>query len=364
MSYRIDHTKTTLQNIVALLNDKSKYPIAAADIASVGVPTVITPGAGNGNNNTQVVITGNEAGKHPGQTTVQYNRFALSASRPKVGTRVLCTNADTHATIQAKILAQYRLVAEEVTFTNPFRRPEGGEELVYTVTPKANSSIYLAGSFNVGALNISELTYPVHPSFVFGDPVRQYNGLNVYQIPTTATSAFVDVSLNTVANFTRLLNLKKQARSTQTISAAQITYGTPVDHTVGTTRNYAVFGIGNGTYFTEGGYIEHVRADRMEGFTAPFYNNFNPSVTVQSGHPYYERLRAVATADLLNEFRKAFYGSTDSLLQRQATTDNGTYRTVWFQLNGNVWGDLATQMIYSPFQGLGPSNYGTAFIYK
>lgn len=150
MAYQYNLALSIQANLLAMLNTNYTNPanrkLVAADV-TFGVPEVITPGVGNDNNNTRVVVSGVQARGFIGDTAVYYNRLALSANVPSTIPKALYTvNADTHATIHAAILDKFNLVASEVTFTDPASPPTSGNSETYTATAVADSYIYVPGS--------------------------------------------------------------------------------------------------------------------------------------------------------------------------------------------------------------------------
>lgn len=215
--YQIDHTKTVLQNLVGLFNlagQNARHPIQEADILSVGIPTVLVPGVGNGNSNSQVVVTGVDPGTHPGVGTVQYNRVSLAANRPTIGNRIFVVPEDTNATIHAKILAAQQIIASEVTFTDPPALPVGTQTVNYVLTVIANSKIYTPGTLTVGAYNPLPLTTPLPMAAMFHASTGQRNLTDVYLSATSITYVLNDTKDQTktsVQQFYAYLNSLKDA---------------------------------------------------------------------------------------------------------------------------------------------------------
>lgn len=150
---RLDTSKTMLQNITALLNSKASRTLSTSDI-TVGNPTVITPGAGNGNKNTQVVVT---IANSPGTTTVQYNRLAVSANGNAGDTSVNITVADTVSTLLDKVATLRKLIRSEITTADTV--PGAGNTKTMTIVPVANSLAY-TGSLAMSVVNTSIQTVP------------------------------------------------------------------------------------------------------------------------------------------------------------------------------------------------------------
>lgn len=139
---KIIPTETNLQHLVRLMNLQRRYlPFAASDI-QLGSITAQTPGAGNDNTNTRVVVNAATGSEHKGSGTFNYNRMALANSRPGMGNRLDVVSGETHASIEAKIAARWGIPAGQVTWTTPSNVPGGGRTRDYTATPVANSVIY------------------------------------------------------------------------------------------------------------------------------------------------------------------------------------------------------------------------------
>ena len=161
---RIDASKSTAENLLRLVNSQAKIPYQDGDF-TLGPPATITPGAGNGMNNTQALLSG--AGEKKGDVVVRYNRQTVQSNRPSAGNLIYCGNADTHASVHAAIAQKHRLVLEELVFTDPFEVPPGTFEANYTVAAKANSRLYAAGSMVINARNTDPLPAQLNPRWLF-----------------------------------------------------------------------------------------------------------------------------------------------------------------------------------------------------
>lgn len=126
MKMRIDPAKSVQQNLIALLNTKAKRPVGDADF-SFGTPTVITPGAGNNNSNTQLVATYQGSAGYTGQTTIQYNRNTLKTTYPQALSSMAVTGADTTTSIKTKIASALKAIASELDLIEYNGLPDGGK---------------------------------------------------------------------------------------------------------------------------------------------------------------------------------------------------------------------------------------------
>ena len=150
MAYQYNLTLSIQDNLLAMFNanyvNPAKRKLVAADV-TFGLPTVITPNVGNGNCNTQVIVSGVQARGMMGDATAYYNRLTLAENVPATIPKALYTvNADTHATIHASIRDKFNLVGSEITFTDPASPPTSGNSATYTATAVANSYVYVPGS--------------------------------------------------------------------------------------------------------------------------------------------------------------------------------------------------------------------------
>lgn len=211
MSYQINHLVSTAQNMLAMLNSKAKYPIQLSDIAGYGTPQVITPNAGNGNNNTQIVVNGAEGGAHPGQTTIQYHRIPLSENRPSIGSRILMYPNDTLSSVRARVVEKLRLVDEEIVLGTPNGLPQAEESRDITLSPITNSKLYVGGTSMALTVHSTKArpSRLYTPDEFFGAPIATLNTFPVYAVPdyTLATyRAANQANLTSLQNFIRYLN--------------------------------------------------------------------------------------------------------------------------------------------------------------
>lgn len=186
--YQVDHTQSEFDNFLALINQGAQYPLKPEEFVR-GIMIGVTPTPENFYANTRVVLEAANPVVPLERTQVIYARLDLLKNRPSAGFSVFCTNDDSHEDIHAKILERHRLIASEVEFVNPVRRPEAGESLGYVVNAKAGSYLYF-GSMTIQARNTSEqLSDQVHPSYFFGNPVGSFNGRTLYAASSPMTMA-------------------------------------------------------------------------------------------------------------------------------------------------------------------------------
>ena len=175
------------KNLVNLVNSKAQYPFPE-DALSFGNPSAITPGAGNGNKNTQITATAAGSYGLIGSTTYHYNRSTLPNVRPLLGPQSNIDNTfTTHAAVQAFLAQRYGLAQAEVIFTNPIRVPIGGEELVYKLNPIANSKVYIPGEYAISVRNRSPMRN-VDPVILFG-ATQTIDGNQAHSMETTLATA-------------------------------------------------------------------------------------------------------------------------------------------------------------------------------
>lgn len=152
---------TVQQNMVRLVNDKALFGFTD-DALTFGNPTSVTPGPGNGNKNSQIVVQPAGVDGPQGSVTLNYNRNTLAALNPFLGTTIFIDGGlDTHAEIQDAICQRFGFLKSEVTFTNPASPPKGGQALTYGLSPVANSKLYIGTTFNVTVRNMDSAPAPV-----------------------------------------------------------------------------------------------------------------------------------------------------------------------------------------------------------
>lgn len=110
-------------------------------------PLAITPGAENGNNNTEITATfikgAGDAGAINGSTTaIQYTRLTLANSYPTANRTIDITDADTLTSVKAKIADTQRLVPEEFTLSSE-SLPSASSTGAMPIDAIANSKLYV-----------------------------------------------------------------------------------------------------------------------------------------------------------------------------------------------------------------------------
>ena len=236
--YQIDHTKTEFENFLTLINQGVQYPLRPEEFTR-GVMIGVQPTEENFFANTRVVLEATQPNVPMERTQVIYARIDLMKNRPSAGFTIFCDNTDTHETIHARIIERHRLIASEVEFVNPVRKPEAGEALGYVVNAKAGSYLYF-GSMTILARNTStELNPKVHPSYFFGNPVGSFNGRTLYA--TSQSMTLADDFDNAVSGkevFYRYLNRIKRTdvpmdwEFSETMVAAESKSANSTDQTV------------------------------------------------------------------------------------------------------------------------------------
>lgn len=210
---RIDSSKSTAENMLALVNAEAKFRYQPGAF-TMGDPGAITPGPGNGMNNTQLLLSGLEAGGTTGSAIVRYTRQTVAENRPSAGNVVYSTNADTQASIHERIAEKHRLVLEELVFTDPFEPPPGSFEANYTVAAKANSKLYAPGSMTIKVINNDALPAKISPRWLFpyagmADTRKAYDlktaGFTIEQL-SPASGNYTTYGNTDKDNFAQLLN--------------------------------------------------------------------------------------------------------------------------------------------------------------
>ena len=145
MKMRIDPAQTVQQNMAVLLNTTAKRPVADNDF-TYSTPSVIVPGAGNGNKNTEVTATYVGSAGYTGSTKVQYNRNSLKTTYPEAPTTLAVTSSDTTTSIRTKAAAALKAIASELVISEFNGLPDGGQSNKGVVfDASATSLLYAPG---------------------------------------------------------------------------------------------------------------------------------------------------------------------------------------------------------------------------
>jgi hypothetical protein len=144
--FQIDRTKTSLANLVALLNTGSTYAFTGSEY-TVGAPSAQTPVDNTENTNSQVTLTAVDGSGFTGTKTVRYRRLAMGATKPGAATAYNVTGADTLATIKTAIAVQHNLIETDFDITGTIPAQGAGPN-TFAVAASANSVLYF-GTFNV-----------------------------------------------------------------------------------------------------------------------------------------------------------------------------------------------------------------------
>lgn len=149
---RFNPKVSVTDNMLALVNTKAKHQFLPNSL-SFGNPTIITPGAGNGNKNTSIVATGTESSVQKGNVTVTYNRSTLDSTNPKLGT-ICPIHSDDAINFQEMKIAvcdYFKFSPEDVGITNSYSlpMPANGYETNFTITTLGTSKIHLPSSMAV-----------------------------------------------------------------------------------------------------------------------------------------------------------------------------------------------------------------------
>lgn len=308
--YRIDHTLSTEQNLVNLANTAALYPLKTGEFELNNLRN-ITPSAGNDFSNTAATLSGVPDSRLVGDTEVVYTRATVAAQRPTAGTRLTCLNADTHATILAKICERHRLVQEELIVTNPLHRPVGGQTLPYTVEARPGSQIYLNGGPLTIQVTNRDAFKSAPASYFFGAAVGEHNGQPVYLLPSTPLAEY---SNSKIVKRQALLNLvnAKRLKTEALFRLDTINLGIPVAGSIeGQLGNTLVsFGpLGENTALDDGGYFLYTR------HSAPQTGTLNP------GGPNYAFYKSLTNALLWPGFiEKQNYPKDEFSLVRVIST--------------------------------------------
>ena len=256
--YQIDHTKSTLENVVGMANDIAQYPIQAQDL-TLGAMKVITPSAENNFSDTELALLAADPGQVLGDTFIQYKRLTIPTSRPNVGNKVYSLGSDTHEDIHAKIFDRLRLVGEEVVVTNPPRLPLGGEIQEYVLNAKPNSLLYAPGAYTIHVKNRDPYVAQV-PNVFFGEPVATRAGRPVYLLPDLPRGSYIQAGRSERASFLKLLDYYANIESFQ-FTEDNLLLGTPVAGTqAGFSGNtFLDFEPGENSPLTEGGTFLYTR---------------------------------------------------------------------------------------------------------
>lgn len=163
---KIIQSDTADKHLKRLVNTRARQPYADGDL-QVSSVTAQTPGAGNGNKNTRLVVAAKSGGKAQGTGTFDYNRIALAAMNPLVPAKVNSTNADSNTTIADKILKQFGIPADQVTIVPPASPPPTGRSRNYTVSPKSDSILFAPGDRIISVQNVSGAAVKVPDNYSF-----------------------------------------------------------------------------------------------------------------------------------------------------------------------------------------------------
>ena len=163
---KIIQSDTVDKHLKRLVNTRARQPYADGDLQLTSV-TAQTPGAGNGNKNTRLVVAAKSGGKAQGSGTFDYNRIALAAMNPLVPAKVNSTNADNNTTIADRILKQFGIPADQVTVVPPASPPPTGRTRTYTVSPKSDSILFVPGDRVISVQNVSGATVKVPDNYSF-----------------------------------------------------------------------------------------------------------------------------------------------------------------------------------------------------
>lgn len=271
---RYDNAKSLNQNFAELMNLSAAMPQIKANQFTLANPAVITPGAGNGNKNTSIVVNPVAGQGIPAtpSTTLYYNRLGLDRVRPGVPKTIYVTNTWTLAQLRAEILARFGLTETEVSIVNPIEgMPLAGDEAHFYVTPVVYNKLYTPYTMTVRVINTSvpaAIASPLSPTTIFGTPDFQRNGRNVWvinrPIPTTSFSVRYQRS-GSGQRFMRILADYKANRSDFKFinRPGAIVFGVP---TAGTQSGYTGmntfvdFEIGDGTALLGNGTFMYQRS--------------------------------------------------------------------------------------------------------
>ena len=163
---KIIQSDTADKHLKRLVNTRARQPYADGDL-QVSSVTAQTPGAGNSNKNTRLVVAAKSGGKAQGTGTFDYNRIALAAMNPLAPAKVNSTNADNNTTIADKILKQFGIPADQVTIVSPASPPPTGRSRNYTVSPKSDSLLFVPGDRIISVQNVSGATVKVPDNYSF-----------------------------------------------------------------------------------------------------------------------------------------------------------------------------------------------------
>lgn len=212
---QIDRTLSTTDNLTKMVNEKAVFKYKPGDLKKTGTLTAIAPAAGNGMNNTELTILPADNSFAAGSVNIRYTRTTIANNRPGAGGLIFTNNADTHASIHAKICDLYQLLPEEVQFVDPAAPPPGGFQAMYNVSPVALSRLYLPGAVVITARNQDKFV-EADPSYFFGATTGEEEGRATYSVIPQTTPGFtaIDVQLSNWSsalftdkqNFFRMLN--------------------------------------------------------------------------------------------------------------------------------------------------------------
>lgn len=256
---KLNPLKSASENLAALLTNSSTRLWLWDDIA-FGTIQDVTPSAGNNQANSQVTVTGTAKSKMIGSQTIYYKRLSMADLQPGSGAALTIVDGDTHITVHNRILAKYRLVADQVMITPPATVPVGQETLNYGVTPIFGSWIYRGNTLLVPVKNTSQRP-ATNPANLFTYTGATRNGRKVYWIPPKTFAEIGDAAITSDELFFKLLNQAQPFGGDRPITAANTTIGTAVS---GTQSGYAGntfidFTPGPNSPFTESGTFIYTR---------------------------------------------------------------------------------------------------------
>lgn len=185
---KYDRTKTVIENLLQLINASAKRTVLSSEL-TFGNPVAITPGAGNGNNNTQITATfvkgsGTTGAVNGSQSTIQYNRLTLANSYPTANRTIDITDADTLTTVKTKIAASQRLTEAEFSLSSS-TLPTASTTSSMPVDPVSNSKLYAPGQLVLTLNNTSAITYTFTGQFLMSGGDKAEDSVDIRNLKTT-----------------------------------------------------------------------------------------------------------------------------------------------------------------------------------
>lgn len=150
--FRINHLQTVEQNLLRFLNSRTKLVLTEGQ-AIFGAVQSVTPGAGNGNRNTQLSVSFSAELNLSGTTNVFYDRLAVNEHYPGVSTSFTITNADSLATFKTQVAERFKVIESEISISGTL--PSGGSTSNLTVDAVAGSRLYKPGAVTLSVQNTS-----------------------------------------------------------------------------------------------------------------------------------------------------------------------------------------------------------------